>query len=236
MQIELNQKIINDMQKLTEINNDLINGIIYQIKQDFFLNAHNLSLMDEKQIKELNFLHRKRENYHLKQRTNSDFFFQRGINFTIPNSSKNIGNIKQKNGSGNDRNYPQYSLINVGANSCKKSFGEYLDNSNSKEIDKINIITDDKKSNLINKNSISNNSLEKKTKFNVINNINICSDKFSDKCTFDIDNNNEIQILKNKKAVYINKCLLNSYSTSRAVKKFKKNKFEVKKKNFIYQK
>jgi len=188
------------------------------------------------QIKELNFLQRKRGNYHLKQRTNNDFSFQRGINFTIPNSSKKIGNVKQKNESGNDRNYPQYSLINARVNSCKKSFGEYLDNSNSKENNKINIITDDKKTNLINKNSISNNSLEKKAKFNVINNISKkcsdkCSDKFSDKCPFDIDNNNEIEILNNKKAVYINKCLLNSYSTSRAIKKFKKNKFEVKKKN-----
>ena len=155
------------MQKLTEINNNLINGIIYRIKKDFFLNNHNLSLMDENQmqIKELNFLQRKRGNYHLKQRTINDFSFQRGINFTIPNSSKKIGNVKQKNESGNDRNYPQNSLINVGVNSCKKSFGEYLDNSNSKENNKINIITDDKKANLFNKNSISNNSLEKKANY-----------------------------------------------------------------------
>jgi hypothetical protein len=219
------------MQKLIEINNDQINGIIYQIKKDFFLKMNNLSFMDENKIKELNFLHRKRENYHPKLRTNNDFSFERGINFTIPNPSKKIGNINQKNESGNDRNYPQYSLINVEANISKKIFDESLDNSNSKENNKSNIITDDKKTNLINKNSISNNSLNKITYFNVTKNINICSDKFSDKCPFDIDNNNEIKVLKNKKAVYINRNLLNSYSISRALKKFKKNKFVIKKKN-----
>ena len=34
--------------------------------------------------------------------------------------------------------------------------------------------------------------------------------------------NNEIKVLKNKKVVYLSKALLNAYSTSRAVKKFKK--------------
>ena len=35
------------------------------------------------------------------------------------------------------------------------------------------------------------------------------------------DQNNEIKVLKNKKAVYVNRYLLNSYSTSRSLKKFK---------------
>ena len=70
--------------------------------------------------------------------------------------------------------------------------------------------------------SINKNSLNKKIYFNVIKN--------NGKCLFDTESNNEIKVLKNKKAVYINRYLLNSYSTSRAFKKFKKFKFEIRKK------
>ena len=45
----------------------------------------------------------------------------------------------------------------------------------------------------------------------------------------DLQTNNEIKILKNNKIVYINKNLLNSYSTLRAVKKFKKINFLIRK-------
>ena len=50
------------------------------------------------------------------------------------------------------------------------------------------------------------------------------------KCLFDEDQNNEIKVLKNKKVVYVNRYLLNSYSTSRSLKKFKQSKFEIRKK------
>ena len=42
--------------------------------------------------------------------------------------------------------------------------------------------------------------------------------------------NNELKVLKNRKLVYLNKKLLNAYSTSRALKKFKKINFIVGKK------
>ena len=67
--------------------------------------------------------------------------------------------------------------------------------------------------------SINKNSSNKIFYFNVIKN--------NGKCLFDTESNNEIKVLKNKKAVYINRYLLNSYSISRSVKKFK---FEIKKK------
>lgn len=51
---------------------------------------------------------------------------------------------------------------NFGLNSYQKSFGKSLDNSNTKENNKINIITDDKKTNLINISSINKNSSNKK--------------------------------------------------------------------------
>ena len=73
--------------------------------------------------------------------------------------------------------------------------------------------------------SINKNSSNKKIYFNVIKN--------NDKCLFDTESNNEIIVLKNKKAVYINRYLLNSYSTSRSFKKFKKCKFEIKKKQVV---
>ena len=60
--------------------------------------------------------------------------------------------------------------INFGLNSYQKSFGESLDNSNTKENNKINIITDDEKTNLINMRSISKNSSNKKIYFNIIKN------------------------------------------------------------------
>lgn len=154
-------------------------------------------------------MQRKRENDHL-LRINNDFAFQKE-NFTI-----------QKNESGNVRNKPQPYLFNYDINSCKKSFCESLDNSNLKLNNKINIISDDKKANLINASIIKNNSLKNKRYFNVIKN--------NDKLSFDEGNNNEIKVLKNKKKVYINRHLLNSHSTSRSLKKYKQFKFEIRKK------
>ena len=156
-------------------------------------------------------LQRKRENDLLKLRINNDFGFQKE-NFTM-----------QKNESGNVRNETQPYLINYDINSCKKSFCDSLDNSNQKLNNKINIITDDnKKANLINTSIINNNSMKSIRYFNIIKN--------NDKLSFDENQNNEIKVLKNKKAVYVNRYLLNSYSTSRSLKKFKQSKFEIRKK------
>ena len=190
-----------------EINNSLIYDI-FQINKDSFLNAHHLSLMDEKQTKELNFLQRKRENDHLEQRINNNFIFQKE-NFTI-----------QKNDSGNVRNESQSYLINFGVNSCKKSFGESLDNLDQKQNNKINIIAGEKKTNLINMSFKRNNSSQRIRYFNIIKN--------NGKCSFGLNNNNEIKVLKNKKAVYINK-----YSTSRALNKLRQFKFLIQKKQVV---
>ena len=151
-------------------------------------------------------LQRKRENDLLKLRINNDFGFQKE-NFTI-----------QKNESGNIRNEPQPYLINYDINSCKKSFCESLDNSYPKLNNKINIITDDKKANLNNTSIINNNSMKTIRYFNIIKN------------KYKYSQNNEIKVLKNKKAVYVNRYLLNSYSTSRSLKKLEQSKFEIRKK------
>jgi hypothetical protein len=111
----------------------VINEIIYQIKINSLFNAQPLSLIDEKQTNKLNFLQRKRENDYFNLRIKKDFVFQKGINFTISNSNKSIGNINQNNKSENVINEFLPYLINFGENSCKKLFGESLDNSNPKE-------------------------------------------------------------------------------------------------------
>ena len=80
----------------------------------------------------------------------------------------------------------------------RKFVGETY-NSYSEESKKIQTITDDIKARSI-------NNCSKKDKHNI----------------FDSQTNNEIKALKNNKIVYINKYLLNSYSISRSVKKFKK--------------
>ena len=46
---------------------------------------------------------------------------------------------------------------------------------------------------------------------------------------FELQTNNEIKVLKNKKVVYVNKILLNKYSTARGIKKLKKFNFVIKK-------
>ena len=207
------------MQMYNELNNNIMDEIISLINRNYFHNVNNLSSADEKRQKELTFLQRKREEDHL-LRIKNDFIFQKEINFSMSNSKEKIGNIKQKNELRND---PQSYLINFGGNSNKKTFGESLDIQNSKESNKINININDKKINLINMNSINNNSLTKKKIFNVIKNI-------SNKCLFDSNNKNEIRVLKNKKAVYIDRYFLNANSTSRDIKKLKQNKFIVRNK------
>ena len=47
---------------------------------------------------------------------------------------------------------------------------------------------------------------------------------------FDLQTNNEIKVLKNNKVLYINKNLLNTISTARGIKKFKKINFITRKK------
>ena len=214
---EIKEKIIKDLLMINEINNNIINEVIFLINTNYFLNVHNLLLLEDAKQKELTFLQRKREEDHFKLRIKNDFAFQKEINF------EKIANIKQKSESRNAKINSQSELINLEVNSYKKSFDEASNYPNPKESYKININTDGIKTNLINMSSINNNSFTKIKYFNVIKNI-------SNKCKFDSSNNNEIKVLKNKKAVYINTSFLNSYSNSRALKKLKKNKFIIRNK------
>ena len=89
----------------------------------------------------------------------------------------------------------------------EKSFDEVY-NSYPEESNQIQINKDYIQGSIINNNSINNNH---KIKFN--------------KDNFDLQVNNEIKVLKIRKVVYLNTKLLNDYSTSRAIKKFRKINF-----------
>lgn len=107
------------------------------------------------------------------------------------------------------RNEPKLYPIKNEMINFKKFIGETYNSYPQKSI-KFQTITDDTQRSLINNKSTKNNH---KNKFK--------------KHIFGLKINNEIKVLKNKKLVYLNKKLLDTYSTSRAVKKFKKINFIV---------
>ena len=89
--------------------------------------------------------------------------------------------------------------------------------------EKIQPIIDEVKKSLIGNNFIENNHKIKSKYFNTKKNI-------IKKHIFDLQANNEIKVLKNNKIVYVNKNLLNKYSTVRGIKRFKKINFIITKK------
>ena len=140
---------------------------------------------------------------------------QKVINFSI------IENNKKQSELENVKNFPESYPTKNKIFNFEKFFGEAC-NSFPEESNKIQKIIDDMQRSLIKNNPTKNNN---KFKFKywgtkkdiIINNI------------VDLQTNNEIKVLKNNKVVYINKNLLNSYSTSRAIKKFKKINFIIRK-------
>ena len=180
-------KINKDLQKIIQINNDILAQTINLINQNFsFYNNNRLSICNGEKEKELYIF--KKEAY---------IVIQKVINFSIIENNKTqseLGNVKNSSES-----YPSSN----GIFNFKKFFGETC-NSYPKESNKIQKIIDDMQRSSI------NNIIEK----NIV----------------DLQANNEIKVLKNNKVIYLNKYLLNSYSTSRAIKKFKKINFVIRKK------
>lgn len=116
------------------LNKNITNNIIYLINKNYFLNIHNLLLINEKKQKELAFLQRKREEDNFRLRIKNDFDFQKEINFSISNLNEKNGNIKQKkeNESRNDKSDSLSYPINFEENICKKPFTNSSDNTNPK--------------------------------------------------------------------------------------------------------
>jgi hypothetical protein len=135
---------------------------------------------------------------------------QNVINFSI------IGNKKQKRELKNIIIAPHSYSINKEIINLEKCIGEGYNSYQEKSI------TNEGKRSLTSNISTKNNL---NIKFN-----SICSKKnIIRKDIFNLQTNNEIKVLKNNKVVYINKDLLNSYSTSRYIKKFKKINFVIRK-------
>ena len=111
-----------------------------------------------------------------------------------------IGNNKHQ--SYTSQSYP----INNEINNCEKNFSE-VNILYPGEISEIKTNTDNMPKSLINNRT-------KKINFK----------KFK-KHIYDLQANNEVKVFKNKKIVYVNKKLLNSYSVLRSIKKFGKINF-----------
>ena len=141
---------------------------------------------------------------------------QKGIYFSI------LGN-KQKSESENSENFNHPFLDNSELINKEKFFGQNSYNSLPEEINKIQTFTDDIQNELNSKSSKKYNHIKKLKYFETKISIN-------KRNNFNSKENNEIKTLKNNKIVYMNKYLLNSYSTSRAIKKLKKINFLIRKK------
>ena len=201
---EINEEVNNDLQKIIKINNDLIKQTFNLIHQNFFFSNNSLSSFIERRIKELYIFQRE-----------INIVIQKVINFSI------IGNNKQQSELKNFMNVPQSYPINKAKINLEKFNGEVY-NSSPEKSEKIQIITDEIKRSLINNNATENNRMIKFKYFCTTKNI-------IRKHIFDLQTNNEIKVFKNNKVVYVNKKLLNKYSTARGIKKCKKFNFVIRK-------
>jgi hypothetical protein len=144
-------------------------------------------------------IEKKAKELYISQR-NIYIVIQKVINFSI------IGNKKQQSEIKSFINAPKsYPIKNEKINFEKFSGGAYNTNQNTypQESKKFQTVKYNIQKSLINNNSANNKHKIKKH-------------------IFYSQVNNEIKLLKNKKVVYLSKTLLNAYSTSRTVKKFKK--------------
>ena len=178
-------------------------------------------MTSEEKPNELYMLKRKREPGYFYTKIDHDIFFQKEKEFSIINS--NLENIRQINESINDKNKIKPDPNNNEIKNLKKLLSESSNNLKQKEYKMPKIFIDNKEGNLLNNSSAIRNPSTKLKYFNVEKNI-------IKKSIIDFDNNNEIKIFKNKKIVYINKDLLNNYSTSRNIKKAKKINFVIRNK------
>ena len=166
--------------------------------------------------KELYLLQRKRELEYFILKFKNDII-QQEINFSKLNTRKEMENNKQQNEIVNYRNSLQPYPINYEVTGYQNLYENYSYKLNPEENNKFQIMTNDMKTNLLKNSSVN-------TKYNYFN-----ENKIIDK-NYLLNSNNEIKVLKNNKVVFINSYFLNSYSTSRAIKKLSKINFLKRKK------
>ena len=209
--LDLYNNINNDLEKIIEINYSKIKEIIDKINQNYFQYSNNLSLNADEEQKKLDLLKKERDTENSILKLNNNSIFPKEIYNSISIRNKIITNTKQeselKNLGDESKLYPiKYEICNF-----QKSFLKSSDNSNHE------IISNDIQRNLISSNAKKNNPSKKLKLFNV--------KKIIKKDLLGSEASNEIKVLKNKKVVYINTNLLNSYNTNRAIKKLNKIKF-----------
>ena len=191
-----------------------------------------------KKVNELYFLQKKRKLKNLEINNNNDIIFQKDTNFSILNSKKIEVNISQQSEIENGQQVSQSYFSNFKKNNFENF--ESFKNENLELNNKIQNLLNGMKNNLVdfsfkknvNENinilskdqskESSNNKIsyfiEKKNYFN------ITREEKPEKKIFkgddlNTENNNEIKVLKNNKVVYINRDLLNSYSSFKNIKK-----------------
>jgi hypothetical protein len=209
--LDLYNNINNDLEKIIEINYSKIKEIIDKINQNYFQYSNNLSLNADDEQKKLDLLKKERDPENSILKLNNNSIFPKEIYNSISIRNKIITNTKKeselRNFGDESKLYPiKYEICNF-----QKSFLKSSDNSNPE------IISNDIQRNLISSNAKNNNPSKKLKLFNV--------KKIIKKDLLGSEASNEIKVLKNKKVVYINTNLLNSYNTNRAIKKLNKIKF-----------
>jgi hypothetical protein len=205
------------------------------LDQKYIIDDKDLPKMLKNKENELYFLQKKRKLKNL-EINNNDFIFQKDNNFSILNGKKIEVNINQQNEIENGQQIIKTPFINFGKKNSKNF--EFFKNENLEKNNKIQ--------NLLN--GMKNNLVDFSTKKNVNGNIDILSKDQSKESsnnqishflekknyfivkqeekpkkiykadTLNTENNNEIKVLKNNKVVYINRDLLNSYSSLRNIK------------------
>ena len=208
------------------------------MNQKYFLDDNNLSKLLKKKANELYFLQKKRKLKNLEINNNNDFIFQKNTNFSILNRKKIEAKISQLSKIENSQQVPQSYFINAVKNNFENF--EFFKNENQEQNNKIQNLLFGMKNNLddfsikrnINENinilskdqskeSSSNQIsyfLEKKNHF-IITQEEKPKKNIYKEDALNTENNREIRVLKNNKVVYMNRDLLNSYSSLRKIKK-----------------
>jgi len=191
-----------------------------------------------KKVNELYFLQKKRKLKNLEINNNNDIIFQKDTNFSILNSKKIEVNISQQSEIENGQQVSQSYFSNFKKNNFENF--ESFKNENLELNNKIQNLLNGMKNNLVdfsfkknvneNINILSKDQLKESSNNKISyfiekkNYFNITREEKPEKKIFkgddlNTENNNEIKVLKNNKVVYINRDLLNSYSSFKNIKK-----------------
>ena len=248
MIINYNKAFLNQINYLTHYNNNLISNRMFHSSQNSLSNANpnlNIFLQKKRNLNELSeiFCENNRITFLEKNRV-QNLKKNRNVECEENEFDNEINRIKiisESNSNSNNCIINNFNFVekeNVCNNSSNENMNDnyYItnnisnhDNDNTINQTTINILKKDNSkinssdNNIIIKNKYFNiSNIFKSEKVNQNNNNNI-TNKTESVLSTNTENNNEIKVLKNNKVVYVNSYLLNSPSTSKKLKKLKKN-------------